>query len=91
MVNEFRIYSYEVLKMSDALDQITLELLSLPATSRAHIAQKLIESLDEGEDENADALWAEEAERRCKEVDEGKVQMLDWDEVLEEIRRKIRE
>ena len=74
--------------MLTELDRITNEALSLPSSSRAVLAEKLLESLDEA-DEIA-ALWADEAERRCREIDAGQVHLYPGDDVLAEARSRAR-
>lgn len=49
--------------MNADLKKIEEEAFSLSAPERAHLAMSLIESLDNQDDANADALWLEEAER----------------------------
>ena len=39
-------------------------------------------------DEEIDRLWAEEAERRVSQIDEGKVKLVPGDEVFAKIRAK---
>lgn len=83
--------------MPPELERITEEALALPASSRAELAQKLLESLDDpAADEDVPAAeeieqgWAAEAERRCRDLDEGKVQRLPGEDVLREIRSSFR-
>jgi len=66
--------------------------LNLPTTERAALAHDLIASLDaEDADPHADALWAAEIERRTREVADGKIALIDADEVHAEIARSLRE
>ena len=47
-----------------SIDELEAEVLKLDPSARAHLAEKLLESLETlSEEENA-TLWAEEAERR---------------------------
>ena len=56
--------------MDSDIHQIEEASLKLDARSRARLAETLLRSLDDlGEDE-ADALWGAEAERRDAEMDE---------------------
>lgn len=65
--------------------------LHLPAAERAALAHDLIASLDaEDADPRADALWAAEIERRAHEVANGKVALVDADEVHAEIAGRLR-
>jgi hypothetical protein len=68
--------------MSTQLERLAVELLGLPASSRALLAKKLIESLDETETPDAEALWMEVAQRRAKELEEGVVQGIPAEEVF---------
>lgn len=61
----------------------------LPAKERARIALKLIESLDQGSDEDVEELWLNEAERRLSEYDAGKTEARPADEVFAEIEKKL--
>ena len=62
---------------------------SLPQKDRARIAMKLIESLDPGADEEAEAFWLEEAESRLADYDAGTVGARPVEEVISEIRTKL--
>ncbi len=68
--------------MSTQLERLAVELLGLPASSRALLAKKLIESLDETETPDAEALWLELAKRRAEELEEGIVQDIPEEEVF---------
>ena len=71
--------------------ELRANVLSLPTEERAALAHDLIASLDaEDPDPNADALWAAEIERRSREVTEGKVALVDADEVHAEAARRLR-
>jgi putative addiction module component (TIGR02574 family) len=71
--------------------ELRSNVLSLPAEERAALAHDLIASLDtEDADPNADALWATEIERRAREVTDGKVALVDADEVHAEAARRLR-
>jgi len=47
---------------------------NLAPNERPRLALKLIESLDPGENEDADELWLDEAERRLSDYDSGKTE-----------------
>jgi hypothetical protein len=49
-------------------EEIISAALSLPSSTRAMLAEHLLESLDAEDQKRIDALWAEEAERRNKEI-----------------------
>jgi len=58
----------------------------LPQKDRARLALSLIESLDPGTDEDADALWLDEAEKRLKAYDAGETQSRPVNDVIAEIK-----
>ena len=64
------------------------EALELPAEARAALAARLIDSLDETIDPDAESLWAEEITRRLKEFDEGRAQTIPWSEVRASILKR---
>ena len=70
-------------------DQLTEEALLLPAESRVLLADKLVESLDRGELDEIQRLWAAEAIRRRDEIRSGKVKPVPGEQVLDEVRRLI--
>jgi hypothetical protein len=55
--------------MSLDVQEILNQLLTLPADSRAAIAAKLLESLDDKEEQENKAAWAKEAESRLEAYD----------------------
>lgn len=63
------------------LAEILKNALSLEVRDRATLAEKLLVSLDEITEEEAERLWAEEAERRLKEYRAGRTQAVPADEV----------
>jgi len=70
--------------MARTLEQLALEMLGLPAASRALLAERLIASLEEEEAVAADAesRWKGEAERRAQEISRGTVVCRPADEVF---------
>lgn len=67
-------------------EAILIEALQLPLQERIALASRLLASLDEQVDEGVDAAWGEEVKKRLKEIDEGKVDMVPWDEVRKKMR-----
>ena len=59
--------------------------LGLPEDERAKLANQLLDSLGMP-DEGASEAWRLEIERRARDVIEGKVELLDYDEVMAEMR-----
>lgn len=71
--------------------KLVTELLELPDEERGALAALLLRSLepDDGDEptgEEWEALWAAEIDRRLREVAEGKVELVDGDQVDAEIR-----
>lgn len=62
----------------------------LPREARARLALRLIESLEPGQDEDVDELWAAEAERRLRDYDNGLTDAVDAEEALAEIERELK-
>ena len=65
-------------------EEILVEVLRLPRTERARLAEEVLSSLEEAEEEVV-AAWAAELERRSREVSEGRVQAVDWEGARERI------
>ena len=55
--------------------------MALPFGTRAAIAASLLDSLDTEVDEDAEAAWATEVNRRVAELDNGAVKTIPWAEV----------
>jgi putative addiction module component (TIGR02574 family) len=73
------------------VEQLAIQLLGLPARDRAVLAEKLIASLEEEHAAgDVDTLWAQEAERRLKEVEEGAVSVRPAEAVLDEARSRLK-
>ena len=62
--------------------------LKLPSHERARLAEVLIASLNEEEDEIATA-WADEAERHYEELRSGEVEAIPAEEVCSRIRSRL--
>jgi putative addiction module component (TIGR02574 family) len=65
--------------MSPKAEQLLREALDLPVEERASLAESLMESLEEGEDE-AETAWNAEIDRRIQEVRSGEVRTIPWNE-----------
>ena len=74
----------------DAIDQLIRapEALRLTRVDRARVAEELLTSLEEPDDEVA-AVWATELERRSREVAEGRVQTSSWSTARTEILKEL--
>lgn len=68
--------------MKTTIDTIIAEVLSLSPQARAFVAEKLIESLDSEPEVTLSSAWREEVLKRCREVDEGSVELRDAEDVF---------
>ncbi len=68
--------------MTITADQIVTEALGLSVQARAFVAERLIESLDVLPGADLSPEWKNEVQRRCKEIDQGAVQLRDADDVF---------
>ena len=69
-------------------EELLAEVLRLPRAERARVVEELLSSLEEPADEVA-ATWAEELERRSREIAEGRVQTVPWETVRAEILKEL--
>lgn len=63
------------------LKNVFREAFDLPENDRATLAGLLIESLEPPPDPDVEELWAEEAERRWREIESGAAVTIPWEEV----------
>jgi len=75
--------------MTNVAERLLTEALNLPETERAELAARLIESLEAQRDDEVDAAWAAEIERRCAALDSGEAVTSDWSEVRRKIESEI--
>ncbi len=71
-----------------SLDEIEAAAARLSAVEREELVQRLIES-ENPADPEVEAAWDDEIARRLEEVRSGKVQCLDGDEVMREMRERF--
>ena len=74
----------------DNFEEILRAALSLSPGERAMLADHLLSSLDGPNQKEIDAAWAEEAQRRAREIAEGKVELIDGELVMEELRARFK-
>ena len=80
----------------NTFEQILKVALALSPEERGTLAARLIESLDDpakedgATQEEIDAAWAIEAERRMREIDEGKVELVDGELVMQKLRSRYK-
>jgi putative addiction module component (TIGR02574 family) len=68
--------------MNMTAEKLVSEALQMPTTMRAFVAERIIESLDFDADVDLSPEWKAELDKRCREIDEGTVALLDGDEVF---------
>ena len=79
----------EGLNMLALSQKIEQEVLVLPSNERLALIDKLITSLNLPTQTDIDILWAEETEKRIKELDDGKVQGIAGEDVFAEMRLNL--
>jgi putative addiction module component (TIGR02574 family) len=67
--------------MARNLKELFREASTLPENDRATLAGLLLETLDPQPTPEVKAAWSREIERRVREIDEGSVELVDWEEV----------
>ncbi len=72
--------------MTTKADFILNEALSMSPSERARLAHCLISSLDQPQDKSVDAEWIELAQKRLAEIENGRVQPVDWETIKEKAR-----
>jgi putative addiction module component (TIGR02574 family) len=76
--------------MADPASKLEAKVLKLPPEQRARLAQRLISSLDQTSDAEAEELWLRESERRLGELESGEVQPVAAERVIEKARSSLR-
>jgi putative addiction module component (TIGR02574 family) len=67
--------------MGRKLNDLFREASELSESERAELAGLLLESLEGEPDEDVEAAWAEEIERRVRQIDSGEVKTIPWEQV----------
>lgn len=75
--------------MTQEVNDVLKRALALPAEDRAELAGSLLESLDVGQDPDAEAAWQQEVARRIQDLDSGKVTAIPWAEVRRRVAAKL--
>jgi putative addiction module component (TIGR02574 family) len=75
-------------KMKPNPQKVLDEAMQLEPTTRAFIAETLLESLDFEEDFEISEAWQEEIRRRCEEIDSGQAKLVNSEIVFAELRKK---
>ena len=76
--------------MAKLTRELEAQALKLPRRERARLAQRLISSLDQEVDADAEGLWLAEAERRLADLKSGKVAAIPAERVIRKVRATLR-
>lgn len=79
--------------MSRSLEKLTIEVMELPRPDRAHLAQKLIESLHDTTDQDSaevERAWEAELARRWAEIKAGTARLIPSEVVFGRLRERKR-
>jgi putative addiction module component (TIGR02574 family) len=74
--------------MKSEIEEIAEKALKLPSTARAFLAEMLLESLDYEEDFPISDEWIQEIQARCREIEEGSVQLISAEDALAQLQEK---
>lgn len=72
--------------MSRKLGQVEQDAMELSVQERALLVERLLATLDTGEDADVEELWLQEAEKRYAEYRAGKIASRPAERVMEEAR-----
>ena len=75
--------------MEVAVKEVIQNAIALPPDLRAYLAEVLLESLDFEEDFPISRTWMNEIQRRCSEIDEGKVVLIEGEEALSSVIKRM--
>jgi putative addiction module component (TIGR02574 family) len=70
--------------MKPVLEEVVRQALALDEHDRAEVAARLLDSLEQEEEEDA---WEAELERRAADMESGAVQGVSWGDLRERLRR----
>ena len=75
--------------MSKAVTDVLADALRLGPDARAEVAAELLASLDGPPDQDAEAAWDAEIERRIAAIEAGTIRLEPWSEVKRRIERDV--
>ena len=74
--------------MKPSPHKIIEDAMQLEPTTRAFVAESLLQSLDFEEEFSLSEEWVQEIRRRCEEIDSGKAVLVDGETVFSQLRKK---
>jgi len=75
--------------MNAIAEKIIDQALAMPVQDRAFLAHKLLASLDEAVDANAQSEWDEVIDRRSADMEKGRIDSRSEEEVMKAIQAKL--
>ncbi len=76
--------------MTRPAKEILNAVIKLPERDRLLIVEELLASLEPADDQDVDAAWAKEVDRRSRQIKQGIVRPIPWEEVKSQARKRIR-
>ena len=73
--------------MTKPVEELVQRARALSLQDRAHLAEELLASLDEGSDSDAEAAWEQEIGRRVDEIKAGRAKLIPAEQVFAETAR----
>jgi putative addiction module component (TIGR02574 family) len=77
--------------MARNVAELLREASQLPEADRAELAGRLLETLQSEPDEDVETAWAEEVERRVRQIDSGEVKTIPWEKVRAKLYARLHE
>jgi putative addiction module component (TIGR02574 family) len=77
-------------KMSDMVAELESKIRALSPEERAELIRLLIADLDGPSDANIEKAWLQEAQKRYREITEGKVETVPGEQVFENLRSRLK-
>lgn len=74
--------------MKPSPQKIIEDAMQLEPTTRAFVAESLLQSLDFEEDFPLSEEWVQEIRRRCEEIDSGKAVLVEGKTVISQLQKK---
>jgi putative addiction module component (TIGR02574 family) len=75
--------------MAEFAEKIYEQALDLPIDDRLILIDKLLISTNLPTQNDIDQAWAQEVERRCQELENGKAKLIPGEEVFEKIKKRF--
>jgi len=80
----------EVIEMARRRSEIEDEAMKLSPRDRALLVERLLPTLDRGEDVDAEEIWLQEAEKRYQEYWAGQIGSRSSDRVFEDAKSRLK-